>query len=113
MCDYQAMAKGKSLYNTGPTYSIYLAGLFFDYLKKKGGLAAINEESIQKSNILYDLIENSNGYYINPVQKEFRSRMNIPFRIKNGNNKFTLKINLFINLFICCFINLFIIHFIY
>lgn len=83
MCDLKLMADNDSLYNTGPTFSIYVCGLYFDYLKRTGGLQAWDELSKKKSGLLYDFIDNSDGFYIAPVQKEYRSRMNIPFRIKN------------------------------
>ena len=84
MCDLKLMADNDSWYNTGPPFSIYVCGLYFDYLTRTGGLQAWDELSKKKSGLLYDFIDNSDGFYIAPVQKEYRSRMNIPFRIKNG-----------------------------
>ena len=84
MMDYKAFAQAKSLYNTGPTYGIYLCGLFFEYLLNIGGLSVVEKLTKEKSQIIYDILDNSNGYFINPVEKNARSRVNIPFRIKNG-----------------------------
>lgn len=58
---------------------------------KKKGLQAIEEEAKKKSSMLYDFIDNSGGYYTNPVEHKNRSRMNIPFRVKKDEaleNKF-------------------------
>lgn len=84
MCDYSIAAKNGSMYNTPPTFTIYMCGLYFEYLLKTGGLSAWKELSKKKSNILYDFIEASNGFYISPIDKVYRSKMNLPFRIKNG-----------------------------
>jgi len=85
------MAENKSLYNTGPTYAIYLTGLFVEWLKAQGDMNYWNEMSIKKSNMIYDVIENSNGFYKNPIDKKYRSRMNVPFTIKNDNKELTQK----------------------
>jgi len=68
------------MYNTPPTYAWYIAGLVFDLLKKQGGLtgmAAINKRKAEK---LYAAIDNS-GFYKNPVEKQSRSWMNVPFTL--------------------------------
>ena len=77
-------------YNTPACYPIYVCGLNIAYMKKKG-LAAIEEEAKKKSGMLYDYIDNSDGYYSNPIDVKYRSRMNIPFRVKKDEaleNKF-------------------------
>lgn len=84
MCDYTIAAKNGSMYNTPPTYAIYMCGLYFDYLLKTGGLKHWAEFSTKKSSVIYDCIEASNGFYISPIDKLYRSRMNIPFRVKNS-----------------------------
>lgn len=78
MLNYQTMADADSLYNTPPTYAIYIAKLGFEWLKKMGGVPAIEKINIEKSNLLYDFIDNSN-LFSNPVNKEDRSRMNVTF----------------------------------
>jgi phosphoserine aminotransferase len=66
------------MYNTPPTYGIYIAGLTFQWLKKQGGIAAIEERNIAKAKLLYDYIDSSE-FYASRVAKNCRSRMNIPF----------------------------------
>jgi phosphoserine aminotransferase len=60
-----------------------MAGLNLKYMKEKGGMDFYEKESVRKSNILYEAIESSDGYYISPVDVRYRSTMNIPFRVKN------------------------------
>ena len=76
--DYQVVADNDSMFNTPPTYAIYVAGLVFDWAKRQGGVAAIEARNIVKAKVLYDCIDAS-GFYRNPVRPEDRSRMNVPF----------------------------------
>jgi phosphoserine aminotransferase len=69
--------------NTPATYSIYIAGLVFKWLKALGGLAEIEKRNIAKSDLLYDLLDAS-SFYRNPVRKEDRSRMNVPFTLADA-----------------------------
>lgn len=87
MLDYAVQAKGKSMYNTPPTYAIYTTGLVFQWLLKQGGLDAIEERNKEKAKALYAAIDESNGFYTCPVDPLYRSRMNVPFRIKAGNEE--------------------------
>lgn len=80
--DYQVHAKNDSMYNTPPTYAMYITGLVFAWLKKKGGLTAIEKTNIAKADLLYDLL-NSTDFYHCPVSNSDRSRMNVPFTLKN------------------------------
>ena len=80
--DYAIQDREKSLYNTPPTFTWYMAGLVFKWVKAQGGIAAMQSLSEQKSSMLYDFIDES-GFYANPVVPEFRSRMNIPFTLAN------------------------------
>ena len=75
---YRQQADNDSMLNTPPTYSIYLAGLVFQWLKAQGGLAAIERRNIEKAQLLYDTIDAS-SLYANPVDPADRSRMNVPF----------------------------------
>lgn len=84
MCDWKIQADNKSLYNTPPCFTIYMCGLYFDYIKNNGGIAAFQDLSRQKSGLIYDICENSNGFYRSPVAAGVRSRMNIPFLIQGG-----------------------------
>jgi len=78
--DYRVYAENDSMYNTPPTYAWYLAGLVFDWLKKQGGVSAIAEVNRRKASKLYDYIDNS-GFYRNPVRRDCRSIMNVPFML--------------------------------
>ena len=81
MFDYKIAADNDSMYNTPPTYGIYIAGLVFQWLKRQGGLAGIAAVNAEKARILYECIENSAGFYANPVDPDCRSRMNVPFTL--------------------------------
>lgn len=78
MLDYKVQADNGSMYNTPSTYSWYLAGLVFQWLKRQGGLQAMEKLNQRKASKLYDYIDNS-GFYSNPVAKPDRSWMNVPF----------------------------------
>ena len=77
--DYKQQADNDSMYNTPPTYSVYIAGLVFQWLKKQGGLSAIAEYNRKKAALIYDYLDNS-SFYISPVAREDRSLMNVPFK---------------------------------
>jgi phosphoserine aminotransferase len=81
MLDYKTHADNDSMYNTPPTYGIYIAGLVFKWLKAKGGLAEMEKTNILKAGILYDYLDASDFYH-SPIAVENRSRMNIPFTLK-------------------------------
>lgn len=78
MFDYKIHADNDSMYNTPPTYAWYIAGLVFDWLKRRGGLTAMADSNQRKANKLYAAIDTSN-FYRNPVEPKSRSWMNIPF----------------------------------
>ena len=80
--DYKLQADADSMLNTPACYSMYVAGLVFKWLKQQGGLAAIEKINIQKSKLLYDFLDSSE-FFQNMVEKEDRSRMNVPFTLKN------------------------------
>ena len=84
MMDYKTHADNESMYNTPPTYSWYLAGLVFQWIKNKGGLKAMEEINQRKAQKLYDAIDNS-AFYSNPVDKSCRSWMNVPFILANAD----------------------------
>jgi phosphoserine aminotransferase len=83
MFDYATHAKNESMYNTPPTYAWYLAGLVFQWLKNKGGLAGMAEINQRKAAALYAAIDNS-SFYANPVDPASRSWMNVPFTLANA-----------------------------
>ncbi len=80
MLDYKVQAENESMLNTPPTYGVYIAGLTFQWLKRGGGLAAMEKQNIAKAKLIYDLIDNG-GFYRSPVAINDRSRMNIPFTL--------------------------------
>lgn len=84
MFDYKVHADNDSMYNTPATYGIYMAGLVFKWLKAKGGLAAMEKINIAKSALLYDYLDASDFYH-SPIAVENRSRMNIPFTLKDAS----------------------------
>ena len=81
--DYKIQADNDSMYNTPPTYALYIAGLVFQWLIKLGGLKAMGDINQHKAEKLYSAIDNS-GFYQNPVEKQYRSWMNIPFTLNNA-----------------------------
>ncbi len=82
MFDYKVHADNASMYNTPPTYAIYMAGLVFKLLKAKGGLAEMEKANIAKAELLYSYIDNS-SFYHSPIAVENRSRMNVPFTLSD------------------------------
>jgi phosphoserine aminotransferase len=83
MFDYKVHADNDSMYNTPPTYSMYIMGLVLEWLKRNGGLVAMEKVNIAKSKLLYDLLDTSDFYHC-PVAKADRSRMNVPFTLKDA-----------------------------
>jgi len=78
MLNYNVLAENKSMFNTPPTYAIYIAQLVFRWLKDLGGVKEIEKINRHKAGMLYDFIDNSK-LYKNNVDKTYRSLMNIPF----------------------------------
>jgi phosphoserine aminotransferase len=83
MFDYKIHADHDSMYNTPPTYSLYIAGLVFKWLKRLGGLAEMDKRNNAKAALLYDYLDSS-GFYHCPVANGSRSRMNVPFTLKDA-----------------------------
>ena len=84
MFDYQAHADSGSMLNTPPTYSWYLAGLVFQWLKEQGGLEAMAIINQRKAGKLYAVIDSS-GFYGSPVDPQCRSWMNVPFTLADDS----------------------------
>jgi phosphoserine aminotransferase len=76
--EWKTVAANNSMFNTPPTYAIYIAGLVFKWLKKQGGLTAMEARNVEKAKLLYDTIDQS-AFYLNKVERQSRSRMNVPF----------------------------------
>ncbi len=81
MLRYATYTEENSLYNTPPTFGIYMVGLVTDWMKEVGGMDAIEKMNDAKAALLYQAIDESNGYFRTPVQKASRSKMNIVFRL--------------------------------
>jgi len=79
---YKEFAANKSLYNTPPTFSIYLAGLMFKWALEKGGVKAIEQRNIEKSNKIYQIVDSSE-FWRPCVHKAHRSRVNITLIMKD------------------------------
>uniref|UniRef100_A0A7S1BUY7 phosphoserine transaminase n=1 Tax=Corethron hystrix TaxID=216773 RepID=A0A7S1BUY7_9STRA len=85
MMHWKTLAEHSSLFNTAPTFSIYMAGLQLKWTKRLGGLEIVEKLNMKKSNLIYSVIDNSLGFYSCPVTDvASRSRMNVVFRIMGG-----------------------------
>ena len=82
--DYKLQADAGSMLNTPATYAMYVAGLVFKWLKQQGGLPAMEKRNVEKARLLYDCLD-ATSFYSNPVAKEDRSRMNVPFTLKDSS----------------------------
>jgi phosphoserine aminotransferase len=80
--DYKLQADADSMLNTPSTYAMYIAGLVFKWLKQLGGVAAIEKINVAKAKLLYDFLDAS-AFFKNPVAREDRSRMNVPFTLRD------------------------------
>ena len=80
--DFKTVADNESMYNTPPTYAIYIAGLVFRWLKAQGGLAAMAQHNATKAALLYDFLDAS-AFFSSPVARDCRSLMNVPFKLKD------------------------------
>ncbi|MBX3624784.1 MAG: 3-phosphoserine/phosphohydroxythreonine transaminase [Rhizobacter sp.] len=78
--DFKQQADNDSMLNTPPTYAIYIAGLVYQWLKKQGGLAAMEAHNRKKAALLYDLLD-ATPFYTSPVARSDRSLMNVPFTL--------------------------------
>ena len=85
MLQYRSFIKTDSMYNTIPTFGVYMVGLMTDWLKDQGGINAIEERNQKKAKLLYDAIDESD-YYHCPVERSARSDMNVVFKIKAGES---------------------------
>ncbi len=92
MLQFREHIEAKSLLNTAPTFPIYVSALVLDWIEQQGGMAAVERKNQEKAKMLYDLLDQSNGFYTSPVEKPSRSMMNVVFRIKGTDealeNKF-------------------------
>ncbi|MCI5893360.1 MAG: 3-phosphoserine/phosphohydroxythreonine transaminase [Clostridiales bacterium] len=78
MLNYETHAKNGSMFNTPPTYGIYICGLVFEWIKNMGGVKVMHEKNVEKAKVLYDFLDNSKMFKGTVVPKD-RSLMNVPF----------------------------------
>ncbi|MBI3229413.1 MAG: 3-phosphoserine/phosphohydroxythreonine transaminase, partial [Burkholderiales bacterium] len=81
--DWTVIANSDGMYNTPPTYAIYIAGLVFQWIKRQGGVAALEKINIAKATMLYQCLDQLQDVFQTRVLPEFRSRMNVPFFLRN------------------------------
>ncbi len=81
MLKYTTHADSNSLYNTPPTFGIYMLGEVLKWVESNGGVAAVEKHNELKAKVIYDAIDNSNGFYKGHATPESRSLMNITFRV--------------------------------
>lgn len=83
MLRYSTYIKNNSLYNTPPVYSIYLVNLVLKWINEKGGLDAIEKANREKTDLIYNTLDNSGGFYQGLAEKDSRSIMNVTFKLQN------------------------------
>ena len=83
MLKYSTFSKNNSLYNTPPTFGIYMLGEVLTWVKSIGGINEITKRNEEKANLIYRVIDESNGFYVGHAEKGSRSLMNITFRVKD------------------------------
>lgn len=83
LLDYKVHADAGSMSNTPPTYGIYIAGLVFQWIKRQGGIAEMERRALERSGMLYAFLDGG-GFFRNPVRKQDRSRMNVPFTLADS-----------------------------
>uniref|UniRef100_UPI00358F4152 phosphoserine aminotransferase isoform X2 n=1 Tax=Myxine glutinosa TaxID=7769 RepID=UPI00358F4152 len=83
--DYGVVEKHSSIYNTPPVWSVYVFNRVLNWIQEIGGLPALEKMNKAKSNVIFDVIDQSGGFYSSTVEDKWRSRMNIPFRIGGPN----------------------------
>lgn len=93
MLDYLTYANSESMYNTPPTFAIYVSCLVSRWLLDQGGVQEMQRRSVVKSSMLYDVIDGSAGFYTNKVEKDSRSLMNVVFNLADEslNDEFLAK----------------------
>jgi phosphoserine aminotransferase len=85
MLRYDTHVENNSLYNTPPAYSVYMVKLVLEWIKEKGGLQAIEQHNKDKTSLIYNTIDQSGGFYQGVAARDYRSLMNITFRMDNEN----------------------------
>lgn len=93
--NYETNIMADNVWNTIPTFNVDVVGIMMEWIMENGGMSEMERMSIVKSDMVYDLVDGSNGFYGTPVEKEsgYRSRMNVPFCVADGDEDLT---NLFL-----------------
>lgn len=87
MLRYDTHAANNSLYNTPPSFSVYIMNLVLRWIESEGGLAGIEARNREKTDLIYQAIDGSDGFYRGHAEKPYRSRMNITFRLANEDDE--------------------------
>ncbi|XP_015431681.1 PREDICTED: probable phosphoserine aminotransferase [Dufourea novaeangliae] len=91
MLDFTVMAADNSLHNTPPVFQVYTVGLVFKWIREHGSVEGMEKLAILKSQKIYEVINQSKGFYSCPVKTDVRSRMNVPFRIGKDDEELEKK----------------------
>ena len=83
MLKYSTHAANNSLYNTPPTFGIYMLGEVLKWVDAQGGLTQVAKQNEEKAKLIYDAIDESNGFYYGHAEAGSRSLMNITFRVSD------------------------------
>lgn len=90
--NYEVNLQEENLWNTIPTFNVEVIGIMFDWIEEQGGIHEMERRSIVKSQMVYNVVDSSEGFYSTPVaDANMRSRMNVPFNIAGGDNYLTDK----------------------
>ncbi|MBQ9762847.1 MAG: 3-phosphoserine/phosphohydroxythreonine transaminase [Phascolarctobacterium sp.] len=81
MLKYSTFTENDSLYNTPPVFCIYMVNKTLHWIKRQGGVEVVAKNNAEKAQVIYDVIDNSNGFFIGHADKEYRSKMNITFNL--------------------------------
>ena len=81
MLKYSTFTENDSLYNTPPVFCIYMVNKTLHWIKRQGGVDVVAKNNAEKAQVIYDVIDNSNGFFIGHADKEYRSKMNITFNL--------------------------------
>lgn len=85
MLQYKTFVEHNSLYNTPPVFCIYMVNKVLHWIKNQGGVVAIEKNNIEKANLIYKVIDESNGFYKGHADSDYRSNMNITFNLKTAD----------------------------
>jgi len=91
LLQYRTHIKEKSLYHTPPTLAVYIVGLVLEWIESEGAIPGIEKRNEAKARLLYETIESSGGFYSCPVEKGSRSKMNVVFRVAEGDGSIEKK----------------------